>query len=94
MSHTWRNPILEVNAFHRNDPTIRKIIPPDSQELSQVEVVIVYSGTMLHWIIFGLTGVIVYKARVGLCTSNPLKARQSKYSSKCVYWDHNKHIKY
>lgn len=51
MSHTWRNPILQVKAFHRNDRTIRKIIPPDSQELSQVEVDIVYSGTMLHWII-------------------------------------------
>lgn len=48
MSHTWRNPVLEVKAFHRNDRTIRKITPPDSQELSQVEVVIVYSGTMLH----------------------------------------------
>lgn len=42
----WHNPILEVKALHQKDPTIRKIIPPDSQD--RVEVFIVYSGTMLH----------------------------------------------
>lgn len=48
MSHTWRGgSILEVEAFHEDDRAIRTIIPPNSQELSQVEVA-VYSGTMLH----------------------------------------------